>query len=140
MTATEQLQLKEKRDLIVKTHVESENRHDVDAAIATFHSPRYEVQPMGIVHDGKEAVNELLSGVFKGFPDFTVEIVKTHHSDNAIILEIRMKGTHQGEWAGIKPTGKTLNIPAACIFDFDQDRLIGEKVYFDMATLTRQLS
>ena len=78
---------------------------------------------MGIVHDGKAAANELLSGVFKGFPDFTVEIVKTHYSD-----EIRMKGTHQGEWAGIKPTGKTMNMPATCIFDF-------EKVYFDMGYL-----
>jgi hypothetical protein len=28
-----------------------------------------------------------------------------------------------------KKGGKTMNIPAACIFDFDQDRLIGEKVY-----------
>ena len=137
---TEQLQLKEKRESTVLKHVAAENRHDVDASIATFHTPRYEVQPMGIVHDGKEAVGELLSGIFKGFPDFTVEIVKTHHSDDAVILEIRMKGTHQGEWAGLKPTGKTVNIPAACIFDFDQDRLIGEKVYFDMATLVRQLS
>jgi steroid delta-isomerase-like uncharacterized protein len=137
---TGQLQLKEKRESIVQKHVAAENRHDVDAAIATFHAPRYEVQPMGIVHDGKEAVDELLSGVFNGFPDFTVEIVKTHHSDDAVILEIKMKGTHQGEWAGFKPIGKTMNIPAACIFDFDQDRLIGEKVYFDMATLARQLS
>ncbi|HET7147042.1 MAG TPA: nuclear transport factor 2 family protein [Candidatus Nitrosopolaris sp.] len=79
---------------MVQKHVAAENKHDVDAAIATFYSPRYEVQPMRIVHDGKEAVNELLSGVFKGFPDFTVEIVKIHHSDDAVILEIRMKGTH----------------------------------------------
>jgi hypothetical protein len=27
-------------------HVEAENRHDVDAAIATFHAPRYQVMPM----------------------------------------------------------------------------------------------
>lgn len=45
---------------------------------------------------------------FKGFPDFTVEILKTHHSDDAVILEVRMKGTHQGEWAGLKPMGKTM--------------------------------
>ncbi|MFZ0893508.1 MAG: hypothetical protein WAZ77_03300 [Candidatus Nitrosopolaris sp.] len=32
---------------------------------------------MGIVHDGEQAVGELLTGMFKGFPDFTVEIIKT---------------------------------------------------------------
>jgi predicted SnoaL-like aldol condensation-catalyzing enzyme len=109
------LLLREKRESIVLKHVAAENRHDVDASIATFHTPRYEVQPMGIVHDGKKAVAELLSGIFNGFPDFTVEIVKTHHSDDAVILEVRMKVTHQGEWAGLKLMGKTMNVPVACI-------------------------
>jgi predicted ester cyclase len=95
---------------------------------------------MGIVHDGEQAVGELLSGMFKGFPDFTVEIIKTYHSDNAVILEIRLNGTHLGDWSGLKPTGRMTNIPVACIFDFDEVRLICEKVYFDMATLMNQLS
>ena len=74
MTIEQQL-LREKRDSVVMKHVEAENRHDVDAAIATFHAPRYQVMPMGMVHDGEQAVGELLSGMFKGFPDFTVEII-----------------------------------------------------------------
>lgn len=132
--------LREKRESIVKKHVEAENRHDVDASIATFHAPRYEVMPMGIVHDGGQEVGELLSGIFTGFPDFTVEIIKTHHSQDAVILEIKMKGTHLGEWAGLKPTGRKMDMPVACIFDFDKEQLICEKVYFDMATLVNQLN
>jgi hypothetical protein len=106
---------REKRESIVLKHVAAENRHDVDASIATFHNtPYYEVQPMGIVHDDKKGwVN--YTGIFKGFPDFTVEILKTHHSDDAVILEVRMKVTHQGEWAGLKLMGKTMNVPVACI-------------------------
>jgi steroid delta-isomerase-like uncharacterized protein len=137
---TEQQLLREKRDSVVMKHVEAENRHDFDAAIATFHAPRYQVMPMGMVYDGEQAVGELLSGMFKGFPDFTVEIIKTYHSDDAVTLEVRMKGTHLGDWAGLKPTGRVMNIPVACIFEFDKDQLIGEKVYFDMATLMNQLS
>jgi steroid delta-isomerase-like uncharacterized protein len=131
--------LREKRDLIVKKHVEAENKHDVDAAIATFYAPNYEVMPMGVTHDGKTAVGELLSGIFKGFPDFTVDIKKTHHSDDAVILDARMKGTHLGDWAGLKATKRAMDIPVACIFEFDKDRLVCEKVYFDMATLMNQL-
>lgn len=67
MTKEQQL-LREKRDSVVLEHVQAENRHDVDASVATFHTPRYEVMPMGIVHDGEQAVGELLSGLFKGFP------------------------------------------------------------------------
>jgi steroid delta-isomerase-like uncharacterized protein len=141
MTIEQQQQLlREKRESIVKHHVESENRHDVNATIDTFHVPRYEVMPMGMVHDGGQAVGELLSGLFKGFPDFTVEIIKTHHSEDAVILEVKMKGTHLGEWAGLKSTGKKMDVPVACIFEFDKDQLICEKVYFDMATLVNQLN
>lgn len=79
--ATEQQQsLREKREAIVLEHVDAENRHDVAASVATFHMPRYQVLPMGIIHDGKQAVEELLSGLFAGFPDFKVHIDKTHNS------------------------------------------------------------
>jgi hypothetical protein len=47
----------------------------------------YLVFPRGIIHT--QAVGELLlSGLFKGFPDFTVDIDKTHHTEDAIILEV----------------------------------------------------
>lgn len=139
--ATEQQQsLREKREAVVAKHVQTENRHDVAASVATFHTPCYQVMPMGIIHDGKQAVEELLSGIFNGFPDFKVNINKTHHSEDAVILEVRMTGTHRGDWAGIKATGKSMDIPVACIFDFDGDELLREKVYFDMATLVNQLT
>ena len=83
MTTELQL-LREKRDSGVMKHVEAENRHDVDAAIATFYAPRYQAMPLGMVHDGKQAVGELLSDMFKAFPDFTVGNMKTHHSDDFI--------------------------------------------------------
>lgn len=96
--------------------------------------------PMGIVHDGGQAASELLSGIFKGFPDFTVDIDKTYHSEDAVILEVRMKGTHLGDWAGLKATGRPMEVPVAYIFEFDEERLTCEKVYFDMATLVNQLT
>lgn len=137
---TEQQTLRAKRESVVLEHVQAENRHDVAASVATFHTPCYRVMPMGIVHDGKEAVGELVSGIFKGFPNFTVDVDKTYHSEEAVILEVRMKGTHLGDWAGLKATGRSMDVPVVCIFEFDGDRLTCEKVYFDMSTLVNQLT
>ena len=61
--------------------------------------------------------------------------MKTYHSDDAVILEVRMKGTHLGDCAGFKSTGRLTDIPVACIIEFDSDRLVCEKVYFDMTML-----
>jgi steroid delta-isomerase-like uncharacterized protein len=131
--------LRERREAVVRRHVEAENRHDAAATAATFHSPRYEVVPFGAVSDGSQAVQDLLSGLFTGFPDFKVEVRRTLHADEAVVAEIVMTGTHRAEWAGIPATGRKFELASACFFDFDGDRLTCEKVYFDFATLLRQL-
>jgi len=69
MTAVDNVtSLRQRREAIVRQHAEAENRHDVEATIATFHHPRYEFN--GKTIDGAEAVRELLQGFMNGFPDF----------------------------------------------------------------------
>jgi steroid delta-isomerase-like uncharacterized protein len=131
--------LRTRREAVVRAHAEAENRHDVEATIRTFHKPRYEVVPMGDPIDGPAAVRELLGALLAGFPDFHAEISTLHHSETIVAAEIRMTGSHRGPWAGILPTGKTIDVPLLSLFVFDAERLVCEKVYFDMATLLRQL-
>jgi hypothetical protein len=38
-----------------------------------------------------------------------------------------------------EPTGRKMDVTVACVFEFEEDRLVCEKVYFDMATVMRQL-
>jgi steroid delta-isomerase-like uncharacterized protein len=132
--------LRDAREVIVRTHVAAENAGDVDATIATFHTPRYNVIPMGAIADGDSAVRHLISGLVEAFPDFHFHVDRLHHADTAIIVEGTMTGTQRAEWAGIAARGATMTVAAACIFDFDGDRLLNETVYFDFATLQRQLA
>lgn len=131
--------LRDRREALVNEHVAAENRHDVEATVATFDHPRYEVMPLGEPSDGADAVRELLQGLMDGFPDFNADIQRMHHADDAVICEVRMTGTHHGPWAGIPATGRQVDLSLACIFDFEEDRLVCEKVFFDFATLLRQL-
>jgi steroid delta-isomerase-like uncharacterized protein len=129
--------LREAREAIVLEHVAAENRHDVDATIATFHQPRYEMN--GETSDGETAVRALLEELLTGFPDLCINPEKVHHADDAVIGEARMTGTHSGTFAGIPATGRSIDYPIVGIFEFDDDRLVCEKVYFDSAILLRQL-
>jgi steroid delta-isomerase-like uncharacterized protein len=138
MTAVDNItSLRQRREAIVRQHAEAENRHDVEATIATFHHPCYEFN--GETIDGAEAVRELLQGFMNGFPDFHADIGKMRHADDAVFGETIITGTHDGEWAGIPPTGRRIEVPAAGIFEFDEDRLLCEKVYVDFAAVLTQL-
>lgn len=138
MTAVDDItSLRKRREAIINEHAEAENRHDVEATIATFHQPRYEVN--GEPRDGREAVRELLQGLMDGFPDFHVDMGKMRHADDAVFGEGVITGTHDGEWSGIPASGRRVEFPVVGIFEFDGDRLLCEKVYFDTATVLTQI-
>lgn len=129
--------LRERREAVVLEHVAAENRHDVDAALATFHRARYEVNGEPI--DGDAAVRGMLGELMAAFPDFHVEPRKVHHADDAVIGESRMTGTHDGTFAGLPPSGRRIDVAVVGIFEFDDDRLVCEKVFYDLATVLRQV-
>ncbi|OBH14481.1 hypothetical protein A9X03_23230 [Mycobacterium sp. E1715] len=138
MTAVNDItSLRQRREAIVNQHAAAENRHDVEATIATFAQPRYEVN--GVPSDGEEAVRELLHGLMAGLPDLHADLGKLRHTDDAVFGEGLITGTHNGEWAGIPPTGRRIEIPIVGIFEFDGDHLLCEKVYFDMAGVLTQM-
>jgi steroid delta-isomerase-like uncharacterized protein len=124
---------------VVREHMDSENRHDFDATIATFAHPRYELIATGQVFDGEEAVREYYRTSRTAFPDQRNEIRSLHVAPNAVIAEFDLLGTHDGEFAGFAATGREFRCPMIAVFDFDGDRIISERVYFDSATILRQL-
>ena len=138
MTTVEDItSLRQRREAIVNQHIEAENKHNIEAAIATFHHPRYEVN--GVERDGKAAVEELLQGLMHSMSDMQAKTVRLRHMDDGVLVEGFIMGTHDGEWAGIPPSGIRLNFPIVGIFEFDGDRLLCEKVVFDMATVLTQM-
>ena len=136
MTETE---LRERRERLVREHMESENRHEFDVTMATFHHPRYEIVPTGEVHDGEEAVAAYFAESRAAFPDQRNETIALHHANDAVIVEFWLRGTHEGELRGIPPTGRAFEVRSVAFFLFDEDRLVSERVYFDTATILGQL-
>ena len=105
--------LRERREAVVGEHMESENRHDFDATIATFAHPRYEIVPTGDVFDGEEAVRGYFAASRAAFPDQRNELIALHHADDAVIVEFDLLGTHLGTFRGLPPTGKEFTLPHA---------------------------
>jgi steroid delta-isomerase-like uncharacterized protein len=132
-------ELRQQREAIVRRHMESENVHDFDTTIGTFAHPRYELIATGQVHDGEAAVREYFRTSRAAFPDQRNELIALHHADDAVIAEFWLLGTHEGPLGGIAPTGRAFRCRMAAFFIFDGAKLVCERVYFDSATIRRQL-
>jgi steroid delta-isomerase-like uncharacterized protein len=131
--------VRERREALVREHMESENRHEFDATLGTFDHPRYEIVPTGDVFDGAEEVRRYFEDSRTAFPDQRNELIALHHADDAVIVEFDLKGTHDGPLRGIPPTGKAFTRRTVAFFLFEGDRLVCERVYFDAATILSQL-
>jgi steroid delta-isomerase-like uncharacterized protein len=128
-----------RREAIVREHMESENRHDFDATIATFAHPRYELIATGETFDGEERVREYFAQSRAAFPDQRNELIALHHADDAVIVEFYLLGTHRGKLRELEPTGRAIRARMVSLFLFEDDRLVCERAYFDQATILAQL-
>jgi steroid delta-isomerase-like uncharacterized protein len=134
------MDLRERREAIVREHMESENSHEFGVTLATFAGhPRYEIVATGEVYDGAEEVDRYYQETRAAFPDQRNELIALHHSDDAVVAEFWLRGTHKGEFRGVPPTGKSFECRMAAFFLFEDERLVCERVYFDAATILSQL-
>jgi steroid delta-isomerase-like uncharacterized protein len=124
---------------VIREHMESENRLDFDATIATFAHPRYELVATGQVFDGEEEVRRYYATSRAAFPDQRNEVHAMHAAEDAVIVEFDLLGTHEGEFLGAEPTGRTFRCRMVAVFEFTDDRITCERVYFDSTAILRQL-
>jgi hypothetical protein len=67
-------------------------------------------------------------------------MIALRHSDDAVIVEFYLLGTHLGPLGLIPPTGGTFKVRMTAYFIFDQQEvLVCERVYFDQLTILKQL-
>ena len=129
----------------VREHMALEVTHDWDAVIATFEHPRYEMHGNGAVFDGEAAVRRYFAHSRTPFPDQGNEIIAIAHSENTVLVEFWLTGTHTGPLRlgerTIEPTGKAFRVRMAASFEFapGSDKIICERPYFDTMAVPRAL-
>lgn len=136
--------LNARRLQIIREHMEAENVLDFDAAIDTFDHPRYELVGTEQVFDGEDQVREYYRRSRSAFPDQRNEILSLRQAGDAVITEFWLLGTHKGPLATpageMPPTGKPFKVRMCAIFEFEGDKIVCERIYFDSMSMMRQLT
>ncbi|MEW9898645.1 ester cyclase [Chitinivorax sp. PXF-14] len=136
---TIQIDLRNRREAIVRAHMADENLLDFESVLSTFPHPHYEIVATGEVYDGHDAVNGYYRDSRRAFPDQRNELISLRHTDDAVVVEFTLSGTQHGAYHGLPATGQTFVCRMTAFFIFEGERLVCERVYFDALTLLRQL-
>jgi steroid delta-isomerase-like uncharacterized protein len=131
--------LQRSRERIVLAHIDAEQRGDWVGALETFHHPRYEITPTGEVFDGEEEVLGFYRESASAFPEISFQTRALYSAETAVIHEAVMTAQHRGAWRGLPGTGRMVQYSMLNVFLFEEDRLVGERMYFDLLTLLRQV-
>ncbi len=125
----------------VREHVRCENAHDLGAIVQTFgESAGYDDAAWDEHYAGLDEVRSYYEGLLRSVPDLLIDVRHEYVTPEHVILEVAIRGTHRGTWRGLPATGRTVAIPLCAVFTFDaQDCLTGERVYYDRATVLKQL-
>jgi steroid delta-isomerase-like uncharacterized protein len=117
------------------------NAHDADAVAAVFAEDAEIVDVMtGEVVRGRAAIRTRTAGILAAFPDLRLArrmllIDGPTNADQWV-----MTGTHRGEYLGIAPTGRAVEVRGATFSQFDERGLVTRDTnYVDVRALLAQL-
>lgn len=129
-----------RRRALIEAHYAAENAHDLERIMATF-SPRGEMLYNRQSFPEPEAIR--LAHGYIGFSDAAGafagihnEIDAEHFTDDEIVVEGRLCGTHAGEFQGFAPTGRAVELPFVAFYRFDAaGKLVSERVVMNLGPL-----
>ena len=121
-------------------HVLAENRRSIEGLLETLcGEPIYKVMATNATFKGRDQVAQFYRGLFEGVPDATFELVNAFVGEEGVVEESILRGTQRSALFGVPPTGREVALPMTIVFPMLNGQILGERLYFDLATLARQL-
>jgi steroid delta-isomerase-like uncharacterized protein len=125
---------------LLARHLEAENARRLDETLATLTDDcLFEDLALGRAFRGRRGAGACYRLWWDAF-EIAVHGERLHWSgDGAAVAEARYRGTHVGAFLGIPATGRPIDLPIAVVITFKDGLMAGERFYYDLATLLRQL-
>ena len=75
------------------------------------------------------------------FPGNVHAIQNLAHAKNLVAVEWRFEAVHTGPFANVEATGKQVKVPGCSFYEYDLGarKIPAGRIYFDFATLLRQI-
>jgi predicted ester cyclase len=114
-------------------------QHDAPALAADHAIDGIVVSPTGGVLEGRAEIERIYRVWFTAFPDlvFTTELLLV--DGNRVALLCRITGTHAGEFFGMAPTGRRIEVAGAFIYELADGYITHERRVLDFTGVLVQV-
>ena len=94
--------------------------------------------PDGGIH-GREAFEADIRGLHEGFPDHHLTIDAMLTDGELVMTEWTTTGTHEGEYNGVPPTGRELELTGMTKTHIEDGNVQQDRLYYDRQEMFEQL-
>ena len=135
------MEISAKRMAVLREHIRAESDQDMEALLGGMTSDCFnDVAGVPKPFVGPEQTAERYRKHWEGFPDFAVRVRRVLCADEScVVTENEWRGTHLGTFLGWPATGKPVRMRAIVVWHFKGDELWGETIFFDNASLLKQI-
>lgn len=116
---------------------------DADRFADLFHADGFfQDESSGMRLNGRD-VGQLIHAIAAAFPDMHRELLRVYTAGDAVIVELRLQGTHRGDFMtseGILPaTGCTFDVPCCDVFRLRDGKVEAFHCYNQLSVWLKQL-
>lgn len=115
------------------------NEGDVDAAVEAFAEEAVDRDPAPGQSSGREGFREFWTTLTTAFPDAHIEPRHEVADEDHVVVAYTLTGTHQGEFHGIAPTNKRIEVNGIQIGRFEAGKIVERWGSSDELGILRQL-
>ena len=114
------------------------NSGDMDLVDQVFASDYVGHTPHREIH-GSEGLKVFVRQMHEAFPDFSLTYDPVVASEDHVAVMVTVRGTHEGSFGGVEPTGKEVEFTGTIISRVEGGKVIEEWRYIDTIGLLEQL-
>jgi steroid delta-isomerase-like uncharacterized protein len=95
--------------------------------------------PLPVEATGAQALKQVWAMLLRAFPDLHITIEDLLAEGDKVVIRNTVTGTHQGEYMGLPPTGKSVTYNEIFILRFANDRIAETWGVVDVLSQMKQL-
>ena len=116
---------------------------DTEKFVSMFSDEGYMLDMASGMKFRGQAIGDSIAGLARAFPDVHRELLDFYVTENVVVVELAIRGTHKGELAlgskTIAPTGKAIDVPCCDVFHVESGKVISFHCYNLPSAMLQQL-